>query len=294
MILFDWGTYNGLGKLRIAATLGLKLTEIPPRDLAYKRRDESYFKQYGEFARKAFTTITAHAPYYNVVSTDRETMERSWRGLIAGAKKAVLAGAEIYNLHLGWRAYLDHRDIDYTVDFLKKLTSEVPQVKVSIEVPYTRRMLGDWEEIRHIREAVGEDKIIASVQLENAWLYETGAGDTGLLEQANAKATVDFWRGILEKTLALSKDYFSLRFSQIIAFAFGGRRILKKRVPLGKGYPDLDPLARAIAEFLVRRIRSPGLPLKAHIIYTGPPETKYRDTITLYAAIMREAVVHLS
>ncbi len=55
MILFDWGTYNGLSKLRIAAALGMKFTETPP---------------------KAFTTITAHAPYYNVVSTDRS----AWRG----------------------------------------------------------------------------------------------------------------------------------------------------------------------------------------------------------------------
>ncbi len=292
MILFDWGTYNGLGKLKLAATLGLKLTEIPPRDLAYRRRDESYFKEYGEFARKAFTTITAHAPYYNVVSIDKDTMERSWRGLIAGAKKARIAGAEIYNLHLGWRAFLDHRDLDYAVEFIKKLASEVPDMVISIEVPYTRRMLGDWEEIRHIREAVGEDRVIVSVQLENAWLYETGAGDTGLLEQANRQATKEFWDKILEKTLKLSTGFFSLRFSQVVAFALG-RRVLKKRVPLGKGYPDLHPLAQSIAEFLVKRVRSPGLPLRAHIIYTGSPETKYRDTIALYAAIMSEAVAHL-
>ncbi len=291
MILFDWGTYNGLGKLKIAATLGLKLTEIPPRDLAY-RRDNSYFESYREFATKAFTTITAHAPYYNVVSVDRETMEKSWRGLIAGAERAKLAGAEIYNMHLGWRAYMDQRDIDYTVDFLKKLFEKVPDIIVSIEVPYTKRMLGDWEEIRHIREAIGEEKVIVSVQLENAWLYETGAGDTGMLEEANTQATVEFWYKMLEKALKLSHGYLSLRFSQIIAFAFG-RRVLKKRTPLGKGYPDLEPLSQAIGEFLVKSIRHKGIPVRAHVIYTGPPETKYKDTIALYASIMQEAIRHL-
>ncbi len=292
MILFDWGTYNGLSKLRIAATLGLKLTEIPPRDLSYRRRDEAYFERYREFASKAFTTITAHAPYYNVVSTYKEIMERSWKGLIEGARKAKLGGAEVYNLHLGWRAYMDHRDLELATEFIKKLVSEVPGITVSIEVPYTKRMLGDWEEIRHIRESVGEDVVTVSVQLENAWLYETGAGDSGLLDEANKVATKEFWNKILEKTLRLSNKYFSLRFSQIIAFALG-RRLLKKRVPLGKGYPELAPLAEAVGEFLVKRVRTTGSQMKAHIIYTGPMETKYKDTLSLYAAIMQEAVKHL-
>jgi len=70
--------------------------------------------------------------------------------------------------------------------------------------------------------------------------------------------------------------------------------VLKKRVPLGRGYPSLGPLARALAEFMVKEVRAKGLPLRMHIIYTGPPETKYKDTIALYAAIMSEAVEHLS
>ena len=291
MLLFDWGTYNGLSKLTLAATLGMKLTEIPPYDLA-RRRDESYFDEYARIAREAFTTITGHAPYYNVVSVDREVMERSWRGLIAGARRAKRAGAEIYNLHLGWRAFMDHRDLDLVVEFLRKLTSEV-DILVSVEVPYTRRMLGTWEEIRHIREAVGEDKVIVSVQLENAWMLDTGAGDTGLLEQANKLATEDYWMSVLRRTLENTKGYLSLRFSQVVAFAFG-RRVLKKRVPLGKGYPDLHPLARALAKFMAREVRAKGIPLRMHIIYTGPPETKYRDTIALYATIMQEAIEHLS
>jgi len=291
VILFDWGTYNALSKLPLAAALGMKLTEIPPWDLA-RRRDESYFDEYREQATKAFTTITAHAPYYNVVSVDPGVMAKSWRGLIAGAKRAKRAGAEIYNMHLGWRAFMDHRDLDYTVEFLKKLTSEV-DILVSVEVPYTRRQLGTWEEIRHIREAVGEDKVIVSVQLENAWMLDTGAGDTGLFEEANKQATEEYWFSVLQRTLENSHTFLSLRFAQVVAFAFG-RRVLKKRVPLGKGYPDLEPLARALAKFMAKEVRAKGLGLRMHIIYTGPPETKYHDTINLYARIMWHAVQYLS
>ena len=292
MILFDWGTYNALSKLPLAAALGMKLTEVPPYDFSRRARDESYFQEYARQAREAFTTITAHAPYYNVVSTDKDTMERSWKALLAAARKAKLAGAEVFNLHLGWRAFMDQRDLDYAAEFLKRLAEEASPMLVSVEVAYTRRMLGTWEEVRALREAVGEDKLIVSVQLENAWMLETGASETGDFESANAKATKEFWLNMLERTLSLSHKFLSLRFSQVIGFAFGSR-IVKKRVPLGKGYPDLKPLAEALAEFMARRVRGRGLGLRMHVIYTGPPATKYRDTIELYAAIMKEAVAHL-
>ncbi|MEB3774172.1 MAG: TIM barrel protein [Desulfurococcales archaeon] len=291
MILFDWGTYNGLYKLRLAAILGMKLTEIPPYDLA-RRRSEDYFREYRDFASNAFTTITAHAPYYNVVSVDRDVMDKSWKALISAAKRAKLAGAMIYNLHLGWRAYMDHRDVEYVIEFLKKLAAEVDGMIISVEVPYTRRMIGDWDEIRAIREEVGEDKVIVSVQLENVWMYEKGVSETGAFEEADRSTGEDYWREVLAKTLKLSSRYLSLRFSQVIGFALG-RRILKKRVPLGKGYPRLEPLARSLAEFMVKDVRGKGVPVNMHIIYTGPPETKYHDTLTLYTSIMREAISHL-
>ncbi len=293
MILFDWGTYNGLSKLPLAATLGMKLTEIPPYDFSKRGRGEDYFRQYAAFAKEAFTTITVHAPYYNVVSRDRQVMERSWKALLAAAEKAKLAGAEIFNLHLGWRAFMDHRDVEYAGELLKKLADAAsPSMMISVEVPYTRRMIGLWDEVRELRETVGEDRLIVSVQLENAWMLETGASETGDFEAANKMATEDFWLDILEKTLKLSSKFVSLRFSQVIGFALGSR-VLKKRVPLGKGYPDLDPLARALARFMVERVRGRGLKLRMHVIYTGIPQTKYRDTIHLYAAVMKEAVNHL-
>lgn len=291
MILFDWGTYNGLSKLPIAAALGMRLTEVPPYDLARRKREE-YFSRYSEYARRAFTLVTAHAPYYNVVSRYPEVKEASLKGLLNAVRRARAAGASIFNLHLGWRAYMDQRDVEEAADAIKKLAEEAGDgMIISVEVPYTPRMLGTWDEVRAIREAVGEDRVIVSVQLENAWMLETGASESGDFEGANRAATKEFWTEVLRRTLALSEAHLSLRFSQVIGFAIG-RRILKKRVPLGRGYPDLGPLAEAIAEFLVKEVR--GVEgLRAHLIYTGPPATKYVDTVALYAEIMRRAAKHL-
>ena len=75
-ILFDWNTYNALTTLTRAAVLGMRLTEIPPADFSRRSRGEEYFRSYGEFARKAFTTVTAHIPYYNVVIAGREVREK--------------------------------------------------------------------------------------------------------------------------------------------------------------------------------------------------------------------------
>jgi len=98
-------------------------------------------------------------------------------------------------------------------------------------------------------------------------------------------------RKILSEALKLSKEYLSLRFSQVTGFYFG-RRLLKKRVPLGRGYPDLSPLAKALAEFMVKEVKEKELPIKIHLIHTGLAETKYRDTIHLYATVMKEAAKH--
>ncbi len=293
MILFDWGTYNGLTKLGIAATLGMKLTEVPPRDFSRRTRTEEYFQQYREKTLDVFTTVTAHAPYYNVVSRSREVQEATTKALLDAVRKAKLAGAEVFNLHLGYRAYMDERDLEAAGDVLKKLAQEAgEQMLISVEVPYTQRMLGVWEEVKALREMVGPEKLIVSVQLENAWMLETGAAETGNFEEADRMADEAFWTRILERTLELSHGFLSLRFSQVVGFVLG-RRILKKRVPLGKGYPELGPLARALARFMVREVREKELPLRMHLIYTGVPETKYRDTVALYAEVMKEAVKHL-
>jgi len=163
---------------------------------------------------------------------------------------------------------------------------------VSIEVPYTPAMLGTWEEIEEIREATDKERVIASLQLENVWMLEKGVYRTGQFEAMDRETDKEFWAGIFERLTSLTPHYLSLRFSQIIGFAVGSK-ILKKRVPLGRGYPSLGPLAEALAEYMVRRLRSGEEPLRMHIIYTGPTETKYADTLRLYSEIMSRAVAHL-
>jgi len=292
MLLFDWGTYNSLSTLVKSAVLGMKLTEIPPYDFARRSRGIEYFKQYADIAKQSFTTVTAHAPYYNVVSTVREVQERSTRALVNAIKMAAEAGAEVFNLHLGWRAWMDQGDIDQSCEVIKKLLDAAPRMVITLETTYTRRQLGTFEDIRAIIESLNSDRVQISLQLENVFMLETGASEHGNFEKANAEINEDFWLNILRKALELSKGFLSLRFSQIVGLALG-RRILKKRVPLGKGYPDLEPLARALARFMVREVREKELKLRMHLIYTGPPETKFRDSISLYAAIMKEVVPYL-
>lgn len=293
MILFDWGTYNALNTLMKAAILGMRLTEIPPWDFSRKSRGLDYFEAYRGFAGKAFTTIIAHGPYYNLVSDHPEISKRIEKALKAAIKKAVAAGATIFNLHIGWRVFLDNRDLEAVADMVKKLLEVAPEnMYISLETTYTRRQVGSLDEIRSIIEMVGSDRVIPSVQLENVFMYETRIDQHGNFIQADKQVDMNFWLNVLRKTLEITRGYLSLRFSQVTGVYFG-RRLLKKRVPLGKGYPSIESLAEALAHFMVKEIRDKGLSLRMHIIYTGPPETKYEDTIDLYASIMRKVVKHL-
>ncbi len=293
MLLFDWGTYNSLSTLAKSATLGMKLTEIPPADFSRRSRGPEYFESYKEFASKAFTTVTAHAPYYNIVSDSKMVRQRVLKAMKAAIRSAALAGAEVFNLHLGWKVYGGQKDVDLAADMIKELLKETPEnMYISLETTYTRRQLGSIDEIRAIIEAVNSDRVIISLQLENIFMYEFHIDEHGDFHRADKEATVDFWLNILRKTLPLSKGFLSLRFAQVTGIYFG-RRLLKKRVPLGKGYPSLEPLAEALAKFMVREVREKELPLRMHLIYTGTPETKYEDTITLYAEIMKKVVAHL-
>ncbi len=293
MILFDWGTYNSLNTLPKAATLGMRLTEIPPWDFTRRSRGREYFEAYKDFISKAFTTVTAHAPYYNLVTDSPVLAEKIVSIMKSAIEKAAAAGAEVFNMHIGWRVHLDQRDIDAVVDVVKKLLEAAPpNMYLSLETTYTRRQIGSLDEIRAIIEAVGSDRVIPSLQLENVFMYETKVDQHGNFIAADKEATVDFWLNILRKAMEMSHGFLSLRFSQVTGVYFG-RRLLKKRVPLGKGYPSLEPLAEALARFMVHEVREKNVPLRMHIIYTGPHETKYEDTIDMYAQIMRKVVQHL-
>ncbi len=78
----------------------------------------------------------------------------------------------------------------------------------------------------------------------------------------------------MKKAFEISHRFLSLKYSQVTGIYFG-RRLLKKRVPLGKGYPSLGPLTEALAKFMVEEIRDKNIAIRIHVIYTGPPETKY-------------------
>jgi len=89
----------------------MRLTEIPPADFSRRSRGDEYFRSYGEFSRKAFTTVAAHGPYYNVVAAGKEVRERIARAFVNAVKMAKVAEADVFNLHLGWKLYGEAREI---------------------------------------------------------------------------------------------------------------------------------------------------------------------------------------
>ena len=291
MALFDWGTYNGKSKLHVAELLGMRLTEIPPYDFMRRKFGEEYFREYAELS-KAFFTVTAHAPYYSTVSEDRRILEGARRGLISSAKKAEIANAEIFNVHLGGK--LD--DLDKTVEIASETVREIlrntERIKVSLETTYSKYLLGSLEEVRAIIESLNSDRVIVSLQLENDWMREKNVYRTGLFSIADRETDEKFWFGILKEALDICPDYLSLRFSQITGVKLRGM-VVKKRVPLGMGYPNAEVLVKALAKFIVKEIHEENLPTEIHLIYTGLPENKYVDCVKLYSMLSNELVPYL-
>jgi len=292
LALFDWGTYNGLTKLESASLTGMRLTEIPPAEFSRRYYTEDHFRQYRELASKYFYIVTAHAPYYSLVNHDAYTHERVKRAMVQSAKKARIAGAKIFNMHLGAKVRGVPYDYEPVVDVVKAILAEVPDIYVSLETTYTERFLGSLDEIREIIEMIGDERVIPSAQLENDFMRETKAFLHGNLAEADKLADVDFWLRILHKLKKMTNTFVSLRFSQIIAFRLRGF-IMKKRTPLGMGYPSLEPLAEALALFLTRDLYYAGADMEAHLIYTGPWQNKYRDTVKLYCEVMTRATQYI-
>ncbi len=289
MALLDWGTYNGLKKLHIAELLGMTLTEIIPYDFTKRTSTEEYFKKYGTIA-KGFKTITAHAPYYSTVSESIEKLKNSRRGLVSAAKKAEIANAQFFNLHLGGKLEDLDKTIEIASETIKAILENTEKVIVSLETTYSRYNLGSIEEIRAIMEKLNSNRVIISLQLENDWMREKEVYRTGLYHLASKETDEGFWLKLLKDALKLNNStYLSLRFSQITGVKMRGV-VVKKRVPLGMGYPDVDVLTKAIAKFLVKEIYDKGLDTKVHLIYTGLPETKYKDAIQLYSKLASEIV----
>ncbi|MBO8175496.1 MAG: xylose isomerase [Thermococcus sp.] len=288
--MFDWGTYNAISTLAKAATLGMRLTEIPPA--AFNKREEDYFKNYAYVAKEAFTTITAHAPSYGLINQPK-IQEKIILSLKRDIQRASLAQAEVFNIHIGRKFYNDDRDLEIVADIIKELLTVTPEkMYITVETAYTPKDVGSLEEIKAIAEMVNCERVIPALQLENVFVYRTKAYESGRFEKANKEVDKNFWMEVLSETLELSHGFLSLRFSQIIGF-YIGNTFVKKRVPLYKGYPDIDLLAEALAEFMVKEVKEKELPLRMHLIYTGPSDTKYEDTVMLYSEIMIRASRYL-
>ncbi len=287
MVLFDWGTYNALTTLKKSELIGMKLTEIPPYDFSRKNRDLEYFKEYHAKVKKAFTTVTAHAPYYSLIPRDLYEIDKLKKIMLDIATKAELAGAEILNLHIGGKLDDKTREIEIVSDIIKYLLSNTKKIKFSLETTYTERLLGSIDDIRAIIENVGSDRVLISLQLENDWMREKKVYLTGKFHKADQEVDEHFWYKLLDSAKEMGSGYLSLRFSQITGVKLRGI-VVKKRVPLGMGYPKLEYLARAIAKYIVKELYEKGEDIRAHIIYTGPSQTKYKDTIKLYSIIAQE------
>ncbi len=286
--ILDWGTYNALGSIKNAILLGMRLTEIPPRIFSRRKVDEKYFREYKKACKGIFTTITAHAPYYSLTSRDPSTLKDTERAMKSAIKLANIAGAEIFNMHIG--SALDDRDkaIEQASDIIKKLLKESKDIMISLETTYSPKFLGSLDDIKAIIESVNSDRVIISLQLDNDFIRELEIYKNANFNLANSKATVDFWMNLFKRAIKLTRNYFSIRFSQVIGMYLRKRFFVKKRVPLGRGYPDINPLAKAIAQFIYREIYEKELPMEVHIIYTGPTETKFRDTVMLTSSIVSE------
>ncbi len=285
--IFDWGTYNALSTLSKAGLIGTRLTEIPPMPLIQNGID--YFLEYRETAQKLFNTITAHGPYYPLSAPVNEERERALEAHLKAISNALVAGAQVYGYHLGEYLCDDpEKDIELHAITLEHVCKLYPTIIFAPETSYTPYEIGSIEEIEQMIKHVKSKRltnVAISAQLENIWMRETLVAEGKIdVEEADKKTTYDFWMNILEKIYELSEGFLILKFSQCIPFK-KGERIFKKRAPLGQGYPKVEILAEALSDFFITNYKRGKL--YSLFIYTGLPEVKYRDSVTLYYELMK-------
>jgi len=281
MILFEWGTYNALSTLKQAALLGTRITEIPPAVLA-RRMSSDYYENYREIGEKYFTMIIAHGPYYNVTS------ERGLKAHLTAIERATIAGAKIYNYHLGRR--IGAGDLNVQLEILKKFNEVNSEMIYSPEPATNEEGFGTLDELEELVKAAREEgiKIIPSLQLENIFLTELKVYETGDFMEASEKADTQWWLNILERMDKISENMVHIRFSQVVGIKYGDR-FYKKRMPLGMGYPPFEPLAEALSTYFVNNSMAKDVK-KILFLYTGLPEVKYRDLIDIYATVMKLSI----
>ncbi|ACX73298.1 conserved hypothetical protein [Methanocaldococcus vulcanius M7] len=281
MILFEWGTYNALSTLKQAALLGTRITEIPPAVLS-RRLSAGYYESYRNLGKEYFTCILAHGPYYSLSS------ERGVKAHLSAIEKATLCGAEIYNYHLGKRV---GDDLNRHLEILKKFAEVNGDMIYSPEPSTNIGEFGTLDELEELVKAGKEEgiKIIPSLQLENIFLNELGVYENDNLDEASEKADVKWWLNIFKRMDKISDEIMHFRFSQVIGLKYG-KRFYKKRVPLGMGYPPIEPLTEALSIYLVENAMKSSEVKRALFVYTGLPEVKYKDLIDIYAMIMKKSV----
>ncbi len=287
--ILDWGTYNALSTLPKSFLLGMRLTEIPPADFM-RKKGENYFDRYREEAG-IFNVVTAHAPYYAITGKDVSAYETSLRAHKHAIQMAERAGAKVYNLHIGGAGYDRDRSIEMASEAVKELLNTTKSITITLETTYTPKLLGSPDDIRSIIEYVENERVGISFQLENDFIREFKVYEHANFHEADKHVDERFWIKLLKQSSDLYAGHVSLRFSQVTGLYLRKKLFVKKRTPLGMGYPSLDVLSRALAEFIMGYIDFNTT--EVHLIYTGPPETKYRDTIKFYYSVAREVAEHL-
>ena len=287
--ILEWGTYNGMSTLRKAFLLGMRLTEIPPGEFM-KRRDENYFDSYRE-AASGFSTVMAHGPYYAITGKSMENYDKSVSAHKRAAQMAERAGASVYNLHLGGAGEDRETSIQLAAKAVQEILDATKNITITLETTYSPKFLGSPEDIRAILEILNSDRVGISFQLENDFIRENEIFRSGDFHEADTRTDEKFWIDLLKRNKDLFTNHISLRFSQVTGLYLRKRIFVKKRTPLGMGYPSLDTLSRALADYIVNHVEYESTPV--HLIYTGPPETKYRDAIKFYYYVAREVAEHL-
>ncbi len=280
--ILEWGTYALGSHIRKASLLGLRLVELPPPLFMRKNVPSPRKEDLG-----GFTTVTAHAPYYPL-SADVETAERVH---VHSAKRAEEMGAHVYNVHLGPRGEDEGRAKENVARVVSSILSSTRNIVVTLETSYAPYLLGSPDDIREIMEMVDSECVGISFQLENDFIRENEVYKSGNFHLADANTDEDFWLHLLTSYKDLFANHVSLRFSQATGVYLKKRIFVKKRTPLGMGYPSLDTLSRALARFILEEVEYEETPV--HLIYTGPPETKFKDAINLYYHVAREVARYL-
>ena len=177
-------------------------------------------------------------------------------------------------------------DQDIIIFGLKNTYNEVPYPPFGIFGYFQN------DEIKAIMVTLNSERVIISLQLENDWMREKEVYRTGLFSIADKETDEAFWYKILKKALNMCPDYLSLRFAQVTGVKLRGM-VVKKRVPLGMGYPNVDVLTKTLAKFIIKEIHEEDLSTEIHLIYTGLPENKYVDCVKLYSMLANELVPYL-